>query len=228
MEFYEFFEKIIGFIPENFRKTSEICEAALPWLFGFFTLATSFVGHFMHKIWNMFFFFGIGFFVPLFVLFAIFRPSGTVFWVVVLGCVAIGVLCAVYSRHLHKTKLFITTLLMVYIAISGYLIALGRGVAILFGIVVAIIAAILSIKYKYIAVIANTSFSGSMMFWNMIKAKFGAPYIIVNILAIVMGIAGLAVQIYVERKELKETYKDIKDKSKKVKQKVKDNKKVGK
>ena len=87
MEFYEFFEKIIGFIPEGFKRTSEICEAVLPWLFGFFTLATSFVGHFMHKIWNIFFFFGIGFFVPLFVLFAIFQPSGAVFWLIVLGSV---------------------------------------------------------------------------------------------------------------------------------------------
>ncbi len=221
MEFYEFFEKIIGFIPEGFKRTSEICKAVLPWLFGFFTLATSFVGHFMHKIWNIFFFFAIGFFVPLFVLFAIFQPSGAVFWVVVLGCVSIGVLCAVYSHRLHKTKLFITTLLMVYIAVSGYLIALGKGIAILIGIAVAIAAAILSIKYKYIAVIVTTAFSGSMMFWNMIEAKFGAPHIIVNILAIVMGVAGLAVQIYVERKELKETYEDIKEKSKKIKEKVK-------
>ncbi len=222
MEFYEFFEKIIGFIPENFKRISEICEAILPWLFGFFTLATSFVGHFMHKIWNIFFFFGIGFFVPLLKIFAAFQPSGAVFWIVVLGCVAIGVLCAVYSHHLHKTKLFITTLLMVYIAVSGYLISLGKGIAILIGIAVAIVAAILSIKYKYIAVIVTTAFSGSMMFWNMIEAKFGAPHVLVNILAIAMGLVGLAVQIYVERKELKETYEDLKEKSKKVKEKVKD------
>lgn len=222
MEFYEFFEKIIGFIPENFKRISEICEALLPWLFGFFTLATSFVGHFMHKIWNIFFFFGIGFFVPLLIIFAAFQPSGAVFWIVVLGCVAIGVLCAVYSHHLHKTKLFITTLLMVYIAVSGYLISLGKGIAILIGIAVAIVAAILSIKYKYIAVIVTTAFSGSMMFWNMIEVKFGAPHVLVNILAIAMGLVGLAVQIYVERKELKETYEDLKEKSKKVKEKVKD------
>ena len=194
----------------------------MPWLFGFFTLATSFVGHFMHKIWNIFFFFGIGFFVPLLIIFAAFQPSGAVFWIIVLGCVAIGVLCAVYSHNLHKTKLFITTLLMVYIAVSGYLIALGNGIAILVGIVVAVVAAILSIKYKYIAVIVTTAFSGSMMFWNMIESKFSAPHILINILAIVMGIAGLAVQIYVERKELKETYDDLKEKSKKVKEKVKD------
>lgn len=221
MEFYEFFEKIVSFIPENFKNIREICEAVLPWLFGFFTLATSFVGHFMHKIWNIFFFFGIGFFVPLLIIFAVLKPTGAAFWTVVLICVAIGVLCAVYSHHLHKTKLFITTLLMVYIAVSGYIIALGNGVAILIGLAVAIVAAILSIKYKYIAVIVTTAFSGSMMFWNMIESKFNAPHTLTNILAIVMGALGLALQIYVERKELKESYNEIKETSKKVKKKIK-------
>ena len=113
---------------------------------------------------------------------------------------------------------------MVYIAVSGYLIALGKGIAILIGIAVAVavVAAILSIKYKYIAVIVTTAFSGSMMFWNMIESKFSAPHVLINILAIVMGVAGLAVQIYVERKELKETYDDLKEKSKMVMEKVKD------
>ncbi len=40
-----------------------------------------------------------------------------------------------------------------------------------------------------------------------------------------MGAVGLSVQIYVERKELKETYDDLKEKSKKVKDKVKENSK---
>ena len=40
-----------------------------------------------------------------------------------------------------------------------------------------------------------------------------------------MGVVGLSVQIYVERKELKETYDGLKEKSKKVKDKVKENSK---
>ncbi len=89
------------------------------------------------------------------------------------------------------------------------------------GAAVAIVAAILSIKYKYIAVIVTTAFSGSMMFWNMIESKFNAPHTLTNILAIVMGALGLALQIYVERKELKESYNEIKETSKKVKKKIK-------
>lgn len=59
------------------------------------------------------------------------------------------------------------------------------------------------------------------MFWNMIESKFNAPHTLTNILAIVMGALGLALQIYVERKELKESYNEIKETSKKVKKKIK-------
>lgn len=59
------------------------------------------------------------------------------------------------------------------------------------------------------------------MFWNMIESKFNAPHTLTNILAIVMGTLGLALQIYVERKELKESYNEIKETSKKVKKKIK-------
>lgn len=164
MEFYEFFEKLVSYVPADFQQLKTACENILPWLFGLLTVATSFAGHFMHKVWNVFFFFGIGFFVPLFVFFVILKPTGAFFLVLVLLSAVIGVLCAVYSHKLHKTKLFITTLLMVYIAVSGYLLGLGKGIAVLFGIIVAVIAALLAVKYKYLAVIVTTAFSGSMMF----------------------------------------------------------------
>ena len=160
MEFYEFFEKLVSYVPADFQRLKTACENILPWLFGLLTVTTSFAGHFMHKVWNIFFFFGIGFFVPLFASFVILKPTGAFFWVLVLLSAVIGVLCAVYSHKLHKTKLFITTLLMVYIAVSGYLLGLGKGIAVLFGIIVAVIAALLAVKYKYLAVIVTTAFSG--------------------------------------------------------------------
>ncbi len=223
MEFYEFFEKIVGYIPEEFEHLKNICECILPWLFGGFTLATSFVGHFMHKVWNIFFFFGIGFFVPLFIIFVWLQLAGFWFWLVVALCVGIGVLCAVYSHHLHKTKLFITTFLMVYIAVSGYILGLGKFIAVLVGLVIAVVAAVLSIKYKYIMVIITTSFTGSMMFWKMIENKFAANHILILIVTAIMGVAGLAVQCIVEKNELKESYEHMKEngkKAKKIKNKI--------
>lgn len=220
MEFYEFFEKLVSYVPADFQQLKTACENILPWLFGILTLVTSFAGHFMHKVWNIFFFFGIGFFVPLFASFVILKPTGAFFWTLVLLSAIIGVLCAVYSHKLHKTKLFITTLLMVYIAVSGYLLGLGKGIAVLFGIIVAVIAALLAVKYKYLAVIVTTAFSGSMMFWDMIESHFAFNHKLSMIFAIVMGFCGLLCQCVVEKKELKETYEHIKENADKVKKKA--------
>lgn len=220
MEFYEFFEKLVSYVPADFQRLKTACENILPWLFGLLTVTTSFAGHFMHKVWNIFFFFGIGFFVPLFASFVILKPTGAFFWVLVLLSTVIGVLCAVYSHKLHKTKLFITTLLMVYIAVSGYLLGLGKGIAVLFGIIVAVIAALLAVKYKYLAVIVTTAFSGSMLFWDMIESHFAFNHNLSMIFALVMGLCGLLCQCVVEKKELKETYEHIKENADKVKKKA--------
>ena len=224
MEFYEFFESIVSFIPDGFAALRSTCEILLPWLFGLCTLATCFFGHFTHKIWNIFFFFTLGFFVPLFILFALFQPSGVVFWLLVLLCLFLGGLCGFHSHHLHRLKLFITTFLTSYIAVSGFLIALGTGSAILLGLIVAVFAGILAIKYKYMGVIITTAFSGSMMFWDMIEAKFSTPHLLANVLAILMGICGLFVQMHVEKKELTEDFAELKEQSQKIRNKFSKNK----
>ena len=225
MEFYEFFEKICSYIPEGYEGLRNAAEAILPWLFGIMTGATCFFGHFMHKVWNKFFFWGIGFIVPLLILFAVFKPTGIVFWVLVITCIGTGVLCAWKSGNLFKAKIFVTTFLMTFIAVSGYVDRLGSAAAILLGLIFAAAAAILGIKYKYITVIATTAFSGSMMFWGIFENTLGMNHTLRMVLAIILGIIGLAVQCYVERKELKESYEEIKEKGKKAKhayEKVKD------
>lgn len=90
----------------------------------------------------------------------------------------------------------------------------------LFGIIVAVIAALLAVKYKYLAVIVTTAFSGSMMFWDMIESHFAFNHNLSMIFAIVMGFCGLLCQCVVEKKELKETYEHIKENADKVKKKA--------
>ncbi len=216
MEFYEFLEKICSFIPGEYESVKSAAESIMPVLFALFAGATSFFGHFMHKVWNVFFFFGIGFFIPLLALFAWFNPSGAVFWILVVLCAICGVACACYSKHLSRFKLFIISFFMTYIAVPQYLSFLGKFGSALAGFAVAAVAAVMSIKYKYIAVICTTAFSGALMLWNTIEGALGLNHFLVMLLAALTGAAGLAVQCLVERKELKETYKQIKKKSKKV------------
>ncbi len=218
MEFYEFFEKLIDFFPEGYESAKAMCQACLPWLYAIFTIATCFFGHFMHKVWNACLFFSIGFFLPLIILFAVLKePSGVLFWILVLACLAIGVLCAVYSKHLFKTKLFITTFVMVYITVSDYLITIGKGIGILVGLLLALIAGILSIKYKYMMLMITTSFSGSFLFWNWMEDQLSFSHLLMTAFAVLMGCLGLAVQIFVEKEELKESYHGIRKHSEKVK-----------
>lgn len=86
-----------------------------------------------------------------------------------------------------------------------------------FAFILAIAAGILSIKYKYIMVIITTSFSGSFMLFNIIESKTNFSHIPITIFSIVFALIGLAVQCYVEREELKETYEHLKERKKQIK-----------
>lgn len=153
MEFYEFFEKLIEFFPEGYESVKAMCQACLPWLYAFFTLATCFLGHFMHKVWNACLFFSIGFFLPLIILFAVLKePSG-----------------------------------------------------------------VLSIKYKYMMLMITTSFSGSFLFWNVMEDLLSFTHLLMTAFAVLMGFLGLAVQIFIEKEELKESYHGIREHTEKVK-----------
>ena len=57
------------------------------------------------------------------------------------------------------------------------------------------------------------------MLWNIIENTFELNHTLTVIFALLTGIAGLAVQCYVERNELKKTYDEIKEKSKKARKK---------
>lgn len=219
MEFYEFFELIYKYVPDSYPAVKNTMQIMLPVLFAIFTGLSCFFGHFVHKIWNAFFFFGLGFISLLFIFFAIFEPQNTAFWILVFICAAIGIVCAYYSKQLLKTQIFITTFLMVFIAVPDYFSFLGNTASVFIGLALALAASLLSIKYKYITIIFTTAFSGALMLWNIIENTFELNHTLTVIFALLTGIAGLAVQCYVERNELKKTYDEIKEKSKKARKK---------
>jgi len=217
LEFYELIEKIISYIPEGFESQKHTAEIILPWILGICTTATCLFGHMVHKIWNAFFFFWIGFLVPMFIIEFAFSPEGAVFWIFAVLCAGIGIVCAVYSKKLFRIQLFFTTMIMMFISIPAYLSFLGETGSVLAGLVIAIVSAILSIKYKYIMVIITTSFSGSFMLFNIIENHFGLGHTLSTVFAVIFAFVGLAVQCYVERKELKETYEHLKEQKEKIK-----------
>ncbi len=217
MEFYELIEKIINAIPDGYENISAAAEAALPWILGFCSAATCFFGHKVHKIWNAFFFFWIGFLVPVFIIGLIFRPAG--FWmnVLIIFGIICGGACAFYSKRLFKLQLFVTTFLMVFATLPSYLTFLGNTASVAVGFIAALAAGILSTKYKYIITIITTSFSGAFMLFGVFDANTPLNHTAASVLSVICGIIGIAVQCFVERKELKETWESLKEKKEKIK-----------
>lgn len=218
MEFYDFFEKLVGYIPDGAKTVKSFCTAALPWLYAVFTGATCFAGNYMRIFWNVCLFFCGGFFFPLLVLYAIFKPGDFVLWIFVAISALCGGACVYFSKYLYKTKIFVTAFFIVYISVSDWLIgSVGTAGAVFVGLALALAAGILGIKYKYITVICITAVSGSMMFWNMIENTFKISHYATLCFTILMGVGGIAVQAAVQKEDLKKSYENIKASAKKAK-----------
>lgn len=216
MEFYELLEKIIGAIPPGYENVRFAAESALPWILGFCSAATCLFGHKVHKIWNAFFFFWIGFLFPVFIIGLIFEPAGSRMSALIIFGIICGIICAFYSKKLFKAQLFITTFIMVFAVLPSYLTFLGSAGSVAVGFIAALAAGILSTKYKYIVTIITTSFSGAFMLFGVFEANLGLAHSAASVLSVITGIIGLAVQCCVERKELKETWETIKEKKEKI------------
>lgn len=217
MEFYEFFEKIISYIPNGFENIKAVAEMLLPWVLGLMTAATCLFGHTLHKIWNAFVFFSIGFTVPMLVLEMLFQPTGTVFWICAAVCFALGVLCAIYSKKLFKLQLFVTTFFIVYASVPSVLSFLGKTASVAAGFILAIAAGILSAKYKYIVLILTTAVSGAFMFFDLVELHTALPHLYGIILSVLFSAVGIGVQCYIDRKELAESLEEVKNQRDKIK-----------
>ena len=86
------------------------------------------------------------------------------------------------------------------------------------GFLLAIILAFVSVKYKYLTVIVTTSFTGAMLFWDMVAAKTGMSHVVVMLLTVLAGTAGLVTQCYIEREELKTSLTEVKEVHRKAKE----------
>ncbi len=217
MEFYELLEMIVKYVPDEFDGVKHIFSIALPLFFAVCSVATCFFGHMVHKIWNAFFFFWIGFIIPALAIGVLLKPQGALIWTEIVFSAACGVCCARYAKHLHKGQLFVTTFFMVFASFPSYLSFLGKSGSVLGGFIIALSAAIFSIKYKYIMTIATTSFSGAFILLNIVESAFHLSHILATVFAVLTALSGLAVQCYVEREELNETHARLKERSLQIK-----------
>lgn len=162
MEFYELIEMITNAVPDGYENVRLIMESALPWALAVCSAATCFFGHTVHKIWNYFFFFWIGFLVPVFLLGLIFDASGDRMYALIAVGAITGAACSYYSKKLFKLQLFVTAFLMVFISLPSYLAFMGKAASVAVSLTLGAAAGILSTKYKYIATIVTTAFQAHL------------------------------------------------------------------
>lgn len=204
MEFVELLEKIAQYVPSQYTGVANFLEIALPVLFISAAAATCFFGHKLHKIWTGFLFFCISVFV-FFVIGALI-PKAPAWPFLTIGIIA-GIAAAIYSHRLFKVQLFIVNMIMSYIFVSDFLVLfLPKDFALLISFICGIAVGILATRYKYIFLLITTSVTGaSMTISTLFQVISYSNNVLKIVLIILLSAAGLLVQFYFERKELKET-----------------------
>lgn len=216
MEFLELLAEIREFIPQQFQGVSDWIGIVLPYLFFAAYLATCFMGHKLHKIWNAFLFFGIGFFIVA-IVGALLIPAAPVELVLVLA-LAVGIIAGWQSHRLHHLELFIYNAYMVFVALPDLLgNIMPKTYALLIGFVAAIAVGLLAAKFQYVVTITTTSISGAVNAAPIIWGWFGVTNLMwIGLTIAVLAICGFIVQSHLERKaRAKETLREHKKEEKK-------------
>ncbi len=213
MQFYDLFKTIINYIPDAFSPVRAFMWEAMPYVLMGCALFTSFFGLKCAGIWCGLTFFWMGGTLAARFLLPAFNMYDFWFWTMFGVCIAIAVLCAYFSKYLFRAQLMISSFLLVYSSLPAFVWYLGERGAVAVSLIVAAAIAFLTVRYKYLLVIITTSFSGSFIFWEVVSDRYGVPY--EKLWAVLMGFVALAFQCYICREQLKETYKDVKEKYKK-------------
>ena len=216
MQFYDLFRNLLTYIPDRFSYVSGFFSELLPLLLMVCALFTAFFGLKCGSLWcgTTFFLLGSSLSAQYILPSVDFQDLG--FWFALSLCVIIGVLCAYFSKYLYRVQLAVSLFFLVLTGMPPFIFHFGDLFARIVSAVVALALAFLSVKYKYLIVIVTTSFSGSFIFWNVISSNYyDVPFEF--FVASFMGVAALCFQVYFNREQLKETYKDVKMKYKKTK-----------
>ena len=215
MQFYGLFEKIINYIPDSFTIVREYIYIALPFVLMACALFTAFFGLKCAGLWCAATFFGIGTSLTAYYILPAVNYNDVMFWIMGGVCLLVGILCAYFSKYLFRAQLVVSNFALVYASLPAFIVFLGDIPSKIVSAIVAGAMAFLNIKYKYLFVLLTTSFSGSFIFWEVIENRYNIKYTFVY--AIIMGVLAFAFQCYMNRKQIKDTYKDVKKKYKKTK-----------
>lgn len=216
MQFYDLYRELISYIPDSFQVTKDLFEYLLPLILMVCSLLTAFFGLKCAKIWASltFFFFGVtvcaGYILPEFNMYS------EKYYIMLEICIAVGILCAYFTKYLSRIQISAAMFMMVYAALPSLFFFFGELPAKIISAIAALALAFLSVKYMYIITIATTAFSGAFIFFGVLGEYLEIKYRLVY--SALLGFAALVFQAYDNRETLKKTYKDVKKKVKKTKE----------
>ncbi|MCR5207789.1 MAG: tyrosine-protein phosphatase [Eubacterium sp.] len=212
MQFYDLYKDIISYIPEKYVLIQSAADFILPFVLMACALVTAFFGLKCVGWWIKvsFFLFGTGAASKLLIKNVDFYDF--YFWLFLGISLAAGIFCALVSKYLSRLELAGSEFLIIYAALPSFFSVLGKLPAQLISIIAALCVVFLTVKYKYLIIIPTTSFSGSLLFWQMLSR-----YVEVGderLWGITMGVAAFGFQCLTSREKIKETCKDVKKKAK--------------
>ncbi len=208
MQFYDLFKDLIGYVPADYGEVRSFLGFMLPVVLVVCALFTSFFGLKCAALWCSVTLFFVGSSFSAKYLLPNRDLTDANFWIMFAVCLIIGMLLGVFSKYPARIQLIVGLFTLVYASLPSFISFFGETFSKVISFIVALALAFLTVKYKYIIIIATTSFSGSFIFWNVMDDEFSIKY--KTFYAVVMGIAALAFQCYMNYDKLKETYKDVK------------------
>ncbi len=210
MQFYEFFKSLLDYMPPQFQGVQSFLSVMLPYVLMACALFTSFFGLKCAGMWCATTFFFLGSAISSRLILPGFSVYSFEYWLLFGVCISIGLVCAYFSKYLFRVQLLASMFVLVYAALPPFISFFGDIFSRIISLIVAAALAFLTVKYKYILVIATTAFSGSFIFWGVAEEQFGIKLKL--LLGILMGVVALAFQCINSIDKLLDTYDDVKKK----------------
>ena len=215
MQFYDFFKELIGYIPSDYEVIRSMAYTFLPYFLMACALFTSFFALKCGAWWCGLTFFMLGSSVSWKYLIKTPDIYNFQFWILAGVCISIGILCAYFSKYLFRVQLLGSMFMLVYGSLPSFIFFFGDIPSKVISAVAAAALVFLTVKYKYLVVIATTSFSGSFIFWQVLCNLYPIPH--ETLFAVLMGIVALIFQVMINIDTILDTYDDVTNKIEKTK-----------
>lgn len=209
MEFLELIEAAMEFAPPQYSNITDMVLMAAPFLLLIVSAATCFFGLKIHKLWIVFMFFSMGFWLGALVT-GLLAPSLSIYISIGIG-LALGIGCALAASRLRRVQVFILNSVMAYSFISSLIFRFTDKALIcaLLALAAAILAGALAVHFMHPITILSTSLLGAQ---NLAAAipLLGLAYsnIISGGVFVVLSVMGIAVQFIMLKRS--EAHKPVK------------------